>query len=408
MFKIHVEKKTARLEYVLDFIFSWSDESYRFKDASEADFIYSTANNPIGTSSILFEDGVRELRIEKGAYLSEPCFEIDGKIDPLATIFLCLTRYEEYGSKSVDEHNRFRAESSWLYQFGWLQKAVADRLRLRLLHEWKLNIVRPKIKIVPTFDIDNTYAYKEKGFRSVLSSMRDQLKGDKKRIQRRKSVVNGEKDPYDTFEIITEISKKFETYIFWLLADWSSKDRNVNWKNQKQQDLINSLSEFSEIGIHPGYKSFLSQHRVVKEINRLKEVLGTDVSHSRQHFLRCQIPESYRILLKSGIHHDHTMGYASRLGFRAGTSSVFNWFDLESNQVTELKIHPFLYMDGTLNEYLNYSVDESKHVIQNLFDEVSSYGEVFEFLWHNETIGDQDRWEGWKDLLTFTLNLNNE
>ena len=71
------------------------------------------------------------------------------------------------------------------------------------------------------------------------------------------------------------------------------------------------------------------------------------------------------------------MGYAEQTGFRAGTARAHKWFDLEENKTTDLTIHPFVYMDGTLNEYLNLSIQESKNRIQELFEEVKTYGGDF-------------------------------
>jgi hypothetical protein len=62
-------------------------------------------------------------------------------------------------------------------------------------------------------------------------------------------------------------------------------------------------------------------------------------------------------------------------------------------------------MDGTFNEYLCCSVDESKAIVNRLVEEVRSYGGTFCFIWHNETIGDYGKWKGWSELLEHTLNL---
>jgi hypothetical protein len=323
---------------------------------------------------------------------------------------------EEYGDILHDEHDRFPAKQSILHQFGWLQRMVCERWSKAImdyLTENKLMTVALKkraIELVPTFDIDNAFAYKWKeGSRQILATAKDYLKRNKTRINERKQVLAGKiKDPYDTFETIKTIGENFKnTLIFWLLADHANFDKNIFHADQRQIALIKELNKNCEVGIHPSYNSNTKSGQQQIEISRLTTILERKTLNSRQHYLKFRLPKTYNELIENGIEHDYSMGYASEVGFRAGTSRPFLWFDIQKNRTTSLWIHPFAYMDGTLLEYQHLSTDEAKQIISSLYSEFKKFGGEFIFLWHNETIGDYGKWKGWSEVLEHTLNLRN-
>lgn len=92
------------------------------------------------------------------------------------------------------------------------------------------------------------------------------------------------------------------------------------------------------------------------------------------------------------------MGYAEQPGFRAGIADPFNFFDLENDAPTKLIVNPFAVMDGTLRDYLNLDTDGSLKITKSLIDEVRAVNGTFILIWHNETLSDQKRWNGWKKL----------
>ena len=88
------------------------------------------------------------------------------------------------------------------------------------------------------------------------------------------------------------------------------------------------------------------------------------------------LPNTYETLIEQGIENDYSMGYADICGYRAGTARKHLWFNVLTNQKTKLKIHPFAYMDGTLNEYLGMSPESAQEKIVELFMEAKNMVEI--------------------------------
>ncbi len=142
-----------------------------------------------------------------------------------------------------------------------------------------------------------------------------------------------------------------------------------------------------------------------QEINLLKGIQKKEVYNSRQHYLRFTIPNTYRSLIEAGIRHEYSLGYAETIGFRAGTSFPFQWFDLERNEVTALQIHPFCIMDVSLKNYLNLSSQEAIKTIQTMLDEIQKVNGHFISIWHNESLSNYLDWKGWSEVYESIFEL---
>lgn len=426
MILIYVNRVTTRLEYTLDFVFQNRGIAYKttnhkgsFEKFEGVKLNYSDQefeNTPsIFPSPILFSEDIGSYEIEKTKFHHIDCLTFNGITDPFASIFYVITRMEEYLPFNADVFGRFEGKNSILFKYQWINQAICDRWSMEIVYflkdkaNYQISVLKEPIKILPTFDIDNAYAYKFKGvLRSSISNFKDFFLGRSKRLIERQSVQAGlTKDPYDTYDKILSLKDKNITYkMFWLLGDFAKYDRNISHRSKKHRKLIQRMSQDCEIGIHPSVKSNSYEYYLHNEIERLESISKKRVHLSRQHFLVLKFPYTYQTLIGQEITDDYTMGFADLTGFRAGTARTFQWFDLTKNEITKLNVHPFVFMDGTLNLYLKLSPNEAIEKINSLYSEVKEYGGEFSFIWHNETIGDYGFWKNWSDVFDYSINLN--
>jgi len=399
---------SERLAYVLDFCFKSKGIDYTVVQSttelkSIKGILINYSNELIpNTHSVPNEGLLFDTKIDSLSDLSYENNEwsINKIKDTFSVIFYMLSSFEDYIIKERDEHLRFSAKHSFFKKNGRLHKPNADLLVKQLWDVLDLDYseVQSNFSTHITFDIDNAWAIKNKGFfRSVASDIKDLL--NRKSIKDKFKVRLGKKqDPFDTYSIIKGVSQGYVVTCFFLLGDWGKFDKNIHWESTNLKQLTLDLKKSGSIGIHPSYGSYLNETKVKSELKRLNIISNTKSTKSRQHFLKLSVPHSYQLLNSIGITDDYSMGFADAYGFRSGTSFSYPFFDLTTNSITKLMIHPITYMDGTLNQYLGLSTEESIAVIQSLKAEIESVGGTFCPLWHNETIGEIGIWKGWRKV----------
>lgn len=434
MLLIYTHKITHRVKYILNLVFTdvlavgfelTSDlESFKKHDGPKLSY----TSNPVcdelffTSRSLLFEHGISEQNVSVFDYKNVRVFFATGKasalpFDVFAASFYLVTRYEEYLPHIRDEHDRFIAEDSLAFTNGFLHKPVVNIwimwIKELLQNKYpQLAFQERKYEFISTIDIDNAYAYREKGFtRSVGGYLKSLSKlSMSEMVERTKVLLGFKKDPYDTYAFQMEIIKKYnlKAIYFFLLGDYGVNDKNLPVESKKFQSLIKMLGDYAQVGIHPSYGSNASKEQLRKEVERLSKVLHRDVTQSRQHFLKLTLPETYRNLIDLDITDDYTMGFASQVGFRAGICTSFNFYDLDMELETKLKVHPFAVMEGTLKYYMNVHPEDAMEKIKPLIDEARAVNGQFISLWHNDTLNDQKLWAGWKEVYEEMVNYAKE
>jgi len=433
-FKIYTPHSTNRFLYALDLVFRQVGEMdfevvSDKKDLSPSDKVINYSGSRIENAFQIHPNGLlNEMNIQKfdvpfdyrsDGYLITifPTEFDDLGFDILSASFFLASRFEEYWKFEEDKHGRFSPKLSISSKLGFLKRPIINiwvkTFKKQLAAYFNINLeTTRKFKIVNTLDIDNAWAHKHKGaLRTIGAFGKAVTKLDSKDGNARfKSIIGKQQDPYDTYQWLKEQQDKysFESIYFFLLGDYNKYDTNISHTNKHLQDLIKEISTYAKVGIHPSYDSFLNAEKTDKEITRLAKITNKDVSLSRKHFLRLRIPDCYQILSDAGIKDDYTMGYAQEVGFRAGLCTSFTFFDVLQNTELPITIHPFAYMDGTLNEYLKLSIEEAKQLIERLRKDVEAVNGTFMGIWHNDTLGDINHWKGWRDVyLSSFMKTNN-
>lgn len=332
--------------------------------------------------------------------------------DPFASSFLMVSRIEEYGTGDSGNHGRFCASSSIVYRFGLLEKPLVN-IWAKMLAESiqqifpQFKFPKPSFRLISTIDIDNAWAYRNKGiFRTLASIAIDFFKADFKRVGERFRVLTGKTDdPYDTYNYLHQIfnARKQDVIFFFHLGNYARYDKSVSWKNSELTELIRNIAAKYKVGVHPSYKSadFGMEKRVTEEKERLQKITGSLVERSRQHYLRLNFPETYRRLIAAGIKEDYTMGFHDLAGFRAGICTPFKFYDLEKEQEEPLTIYPFQVMDVTLRQYMKLSPEEAISKVKFLMDEVRNVGGTFIAIWHNESVSTVNEWRDYLKVFEY-------
>jgi len=424
MLVLYSNNITARLQYIVDFI---SNEIFHqpiriISDAGAFKIIDQPKLNYSGTEiieneyfirnhSLLFENDIKDQHIECfDLNFHKAFFETEGDFpfDIFAASFYLLSRYEEYLPHEKDSYGRYSHTQSLAFREGFLHMPLVniwiEEFKKSLQKKFPgLIFKRKNFKCLLTYDIDSAYAFRHKGFlRSSGGMMKSLFKGNFAEFKTRLSVVNGkEKDPFDCFEWLDALHLycRLKPYYFFLVAKkQKGYDKNTSTNVRVFQNLIEYYAANYKVGIHPSWQSGDEHSLLKEEIEWLEAVADKNIIHGRQHYLRFDLPLTFRRLIDAGIQKEFSMGYGTINGFRASVCSSFNWYDLEKDQSTSLLIYPFCFMDANSFFEQKHKPEQAYRELIQLYDQVKKMNGVLITIWHNAILGTDPMYKGWREL----------
>jgi hypothetical protein len=419
---IYSKIKSSRLTYVLDWLFTTRLQvpyllTHNTDGLREDNFFIAYGTNifdalTIPAYGLLEQNGISRQPICTDLWYDIPVLfaaveEGDEDyilpFDMFSAIFFLLSRYEEYYTYIPDKHGRYPATESELYKQGWLRRPLVDEwvhlFRIMLETHMAIKLPEQHFSYTPTYDIDIAYSYLGKGLKRNIGGLaKDLLGGNMAVVKERTAVLLGStQDPYDSFNFLAHLHKATHTQpLYFILCALSNSafDKNILPTNPLMINLIKRLQKEGPVFIHPSYHA-QGGSMMIKEKKELEKITGASITSSRQHYIKNKVPATYAQFLQQGITDDYSMGYATHIGFRAGTSHTFPWYDLEHETPTVLIIHPFCFMDTAAKYEEQLDSKEAFTALHLMATILKHNGGKLVTVFHNFSLGNDSQWKGW-------------
>ncbi len=311
---------------------------------------------------------------------------------PLATFFT-ISRIEELIIQERDQHDRFLACSSIARQNGFLERPIVD--------EYGLAVEQSIQSLFPNWEPEKRSLQVKLSHDIDMVGVPFQLREALGHIFRRRRPSAGARDLIASFtnwnpsylalvqDIVSMSAERdLDSAVYWKASPSGPNDSGYDIHHPKIRKLLSRfLKNGVECGVHPGYATFHSRSHLISEIEALRSALGHAELGGRQHYLRWA-PETWLDWEACGLSYDSSVGFADRIGFRAGTCVPYRPWILAENREAKLLEIPLIVMDCTPTQYMGLNLEESLAAIAECIEACRVVGGVFTLLWHNTSLID--------------------
>ncbi len=428
MILVYTHKITSRVNYIFRHVFNnilqmdikFTTKIEEFVAFNGTKFSYSPQafgnEFHITPHPILYQQGIKNQEINMHYWDKLPCFfkveNSDIPFDIFAATFYLISRYEEYIPHKSDNHNRYLYKNSILSLQGILNQPIIE-MWLEAFKQ-QLQVKFPEQKFIkrsfhfePLINVSMANLYKNKSFlRYVSGSIKDIIQLKFRLFWLRQKVyIGNKKDPYDTFGKILELKKKYNHPLtfFHLLNTYSQFDHNISSNNKDYQTQIKFLADYSDTGILTSYYAMEDEQAIQNEVKKLEQITHKQTQKVKAHFNRIKIPKTYQYYIDAELTKDYSMGYNQKIGFRAGTSIPFYYYDIENETQTNLLVHPRVISDIMLRYQYHLQPQKALSVMIEYGELIKKYGGDFYPVFHNFVLSDLTYWKEWNRVYEETI-----
>ncbi|MCB0769783.1 MAG: polysaccharide deacetylase family protein [Flavobacteriales bacterium] len=418
---VHSEHPTARLRYVVEHVFTrmlgwpveWVLSEAEFQAADGPKLVHAV--EPMVDAFHVPDSGwLRLMGVPTGPVHCQgegrgfKTFQVGDDQDVFASIFHLLALTDELGSRDRDAHGRVPAASLAIVEHHVEHLPIVDHWVLDLARRMRARfpeLPEPKrcFRHVLTVDVDNGLKYIGRPFhRAIGASVKDLIMNGPGAVAQRWAVRSGSRsDPYMILpeRLAGARSHVDRTIAFFLMRGQGRFDHAAGHTHPAFRSLVQDVSKYAEVGLHPSYHASERIGRCEKERTDLEVLCGSRVLVNRQHFLRWDLPSTLRSLADQGFTEDHTLGFTDRVGFRAGTCTPFPWFDLDRNEATDLMLWPFAAMDSAVHEQMGVPREQAAARFQEIADAVKSVDGTFVSVWHDRYLSGHGEFSAWPEVM---------
>jgi peptidoglycan/xylan/chitin deacetylase (PgdA/CDA1 family) len=444
--EIKVKVPDPRAEYALRFLFTavgypfrivreWTDPVLRV--AYSGGVVDADVRLPLMSSA----RGRLEVRVVEEISLlyrtSEPvpcAFAAEGSVgfDLVGVVYDTLSRREEVDLQhALLPEVRFEGYQSDLYDLGLLARPVLNQYvtALGLLLERALAVSQRRLDRLPVWKEDRSFAValthdvdriryfslREAWVRlsrvtngEIARRARfETLLGAFVQAVRTANAVTSKTDPFWNFERWLRVEQRYGFRSTFFVAAMTSRgglgDPTYRMADTLQfhgrlltleQMLRYFVENGWEVGLHPSVRTCDDAELLAAEKAQLERATRAPVNGLRQHRLMFHVPQTWRVQQRTGFAYDSTLGFNTRLGFRASVALPFCPFNPDAGHAFNLLELPLSMQDGVLLEEEATSLSKMLERAERQLDEVERANGLAVLLWHPNYASD-DSFPGW-------------